>query len=410
MFEQIAGFSGFGFPKAHAAAFGLLAYQSTWLRVHYGPELLCSLLNEQPMGFYPPDALVHEAQRRGIEVRPPDVNAARSECRVEAHGELRHRPRATAVRIGLGYVNELAEDDAGVVERARRAGPTRARRPRLALGRGATALERLAWAGACDRWCAGRAGRRSRELGGRRSGRPAAWPRLRRERTAGRSSPCRSRRRRRPPLPELDPWERIVADYAVDRDDAGRPPDGADARRSSDGARPKRGPRADPRRARVEVAGMVVARQRPATAKGVVFMLLEDETGTINLVVPPPVYERYRLAVRTAAFVRVAGRLERREGAINVVVVDGRARSARPTCRWPRSARSSRPCRDGREPDPRRGPRPASERARSDGVAQAGGAKVAARSPHATPRAARFRSLRLPLQVPLQNMSVRTRS
>ena len=65
---QVVGFSGFGFPKAHAAAFGLLAYQSTWLRVHYGPEFLCSLLNEQPMGFYPPDALVHEAQRRGIEL------------------------------------------------------------------------------------------------------------------------------------------------------------------------------------------------------------------------------------------------------------------------------------------------------------------------------------------------------
>src|SRR6185295_19065199 len=74
VFEQIHGFSGFGFPKAHAVAFGLLAYQSTWLRVHYAPEFLCSLLNEQPMGFYPPDALVHEAQRRGIEVLPPHVN------------------------------------------------------------------------------------------------------------------------------------------------------------------------------------------------------------------------------------------------------------------------------------------------------------------------------------------------
>ena len=77
VFEQIRGFSGFGFPKAHAVAFGLLAYQSTWLRVHYAPEFLCSLLNEQPMGFYPPDALVHEAQRRGVEVLPCDVNRQR---------------------------------------------------------------------------------------------------------------------------------------------------------------------------------------------------------------------------------------------------------------------------------------------------------------------------------------------
>ena len=83
VFAMVRGFSGFGFPKAHGAAFGLLAYQSTWLRVHYGPEFLCSLLNEQPMGFYPPDALVHEAQRRGIEVLPPDVNESAAGCEME---------------------------------------------------------------------------------------------------------------------------------------------------------------------------------------------------------------------------------------------------------------------------------------------------------------------------------------
>jgi error-prone DNA polymerase len=86
VFAMVKGFSGFGFPKAHGAAFGLLAYQSTWLRVHYGPEFLCSLLNEQPMGFYPPDALVHEAQRRGIEVLAPDVNESGVECDVDAAG------------------------------------------------------------------------------------------------------------------------------------------------------------------------------------------------------------------------------------------------------------------------------------------------------------------------------------
>ena len=78
---MVAGFAGFGFPKAHAAAFGLLAYQSTWLRVHYGPEFLCALLNEQPMGFYAPDSLVHEAQRRGIPVLGLDVNASKVNAR-----------------------------------------------------------------------------------------------------------------------------------------------------------------------------------------------------------------------------------------------------------------------------------------------------------------------------------------
>ncbi|HEV7461366.1 MAG TPA: DNA polymerase III subunit alpha, partial [Solirubrobacteraceae bacterium] len=104
VWDMVKGFSGFGFPKAHGAAFGLLAYQSTWLRVHYGPELLCSLLNEQPMGFYPPDALVHEVQRRGFQVLPVDVNASAAECTVEVDGGNGDGP-AQRVRIGLGYVN-----------------------------------------------------------------------------------------------------------------------------------------------------------------------------------------------------------------------------------------------------------------------------------------------------------------
>ena len=83
VYGMIVGFSGFGFPKAHGAAFGLLAYQSTWLRVHYGPEFLCALMNEQPMGFYAPDTLAHEAQRRGIVLLAPDVNASAAMCTVE---------------------------------------------------------------------------------------------------------------------------------------------------------------------------------------------------------------------------------------------------------------------------------------------------------------------------------------
>ena len=104
VYEMIMGFSGFGFPKAHGAAFGLLAYQSTWLRVHYGPEFLCALLNEQPMGFYPPDALVHEAQRRGIALLPPDVNASEVDCTTDGAARP-HRPRLRqrrALRRGRG--------------------------------------------------------------------------------------------------------------------------------------------------------------------------------------------------------------------------------------------------------------------------------------------------------------------
>src|SRR5205807_2831941 len=111
VFAMVQGFSGFGFPKAHGAAFGLLAYQSTWLRVHYGPEFLCALLNEQPMGFYAPDSLVHEAEQRGIAIMGLDVNASAVECAVE-HG---------GVRLGLGYVKDIAkaEVEALVAERER---------------------------------------------------------------------------------------------------------------------------------------------------------------------------------------------------------------------------------------------------------------------------------------------------
>ena len=91
VFAMVKGFSGFGFPKAHGAAFGLLAYQSTWLRVHYTPEFLCSLLNEQPMGFYPPDALVHEAQRRGIEVLAARRQRERGGVRRSSSGSTRSR-------------------------------------------------------------------------------------------------------------------------------------------------------------------------------------------------------------------------------------------------------------------------------------------------------------------------------
>src|SRR5213079_2376303 len=105
VYDKLAGFSGFGFPKSHAAAFGLLAYQSTWLRHHHPREFLCALLNAQPMGFYPPASLVRDGQRRGVEVRPPDVNLSRATCAIEDG----------AVRIGLGYIRSVGEEEAKAV-------------------------------------------------------------------------------------------------------------------------------------------------------------------------------------------------------------------------------------------------------------------------------------------------------
>jgi error-prone DNA polymerase len=324
VYGQIEGFSGFGFPKSHSAAFGLLAYQSMWLRIHYGAELLCALLNEQPMGFYPPDALVHEAQRRGIEVLPPDVNASEAECRVETVGAASGSAGQPPVRIGLGYVAEVAEADAEAVVAERRRGGAYRSVADLAGRSGATgaALQRLAWAGACDRLVLSRSAPMIDPDEEQR--RPALWEAggaARASRTdQGTQLALALDAASSPPLPPLGPWERIVADYRTTGMTLGehpmslmRPGLGSEVVESAGLEKIGHG-------RRVRVAGMVVARQRPATAKGVVFMLLEDERGTINLIVPPPVVERCRIAIRSSGFVLASGRLEHREGTTNVLV------------------------------------------------------------------------------------------
>jgi error-prone DNA polymerase len=312
VYAQIVGFSGFGFPKSHSAAFALLAYQSAWLREHYAPEFLCGLLNEQPMGFYPSDALVHEAQRRAITVRPPDVARSAAECRVEDG----------AVRMGLGYVGGVrAHDVKAVVAERERGGPFRSLADLAArCGACRDTLERFAWAGACDSLVEGpRAVRR----------RVALWQLG----VTGAALPLESRREdgpvqlslplepaEAPALRSMTPWELLIADYGSTKvTTAAHPlelmrPDLPERVLSSDAlARTRHG-------RHVRVAGLVVARQRPATAKGVTFMLLEDEHGTINLIVPPPVHDKCRLAVRAESLVLAEGKLERREGTTNVVV------------------------------------------------------------------------------------------
>ena len=300
IFEQVRGFSGFGFPKAHAAAFGLLAYQSTWLRVHYGPEFLCALLNEQPMGFYPPDALVHEAQRRGMTVLPPHIGRSDVECRVES----------AAVRIGLGYVQGVKEEEVKALVAEREQRPAFADAGDLAArsGAGRDTLERLAWAGACDDlprrealWQMGVVTPGRAVPGGVQLSLPLPAPEA-------------------PALRELNDWERMLADYGSFRISIAEHPMELMRPELQEAVLSSRGLERAAAGSRVTVAGMVIARQRPATAKGVTFMLLEDEFGTVNLIVAPPVYQRHRLAVRAEPFVIATGRLERRTGTTNVVV------------------------------------------------------------------------------------------
>jgi error-prone DNA polymerase len=330
VFAMVRGFSGFGFPKAHGAAFGLLAYQSTWLRVHYGPEFLCSLLNEQPMGFYPPDALVHEAQRRGIEVHPPDVNESEVECEIEfeergagsgeGDGES-GRSKEGRVRIGLGYVRGVREQEVAALVCARHASGRFASLSDLAsrAGSSGSSLELLAWSGACDAlvdtaqagsarrvalWQLGVAGPGRKVPGGVQLALPLDLP-----------AP--------PALRGLSAWEGMLADYGTTGLTAGTHPLALLRARLPAGAVTSRDLETLDHGRRVRVGGLVVARQRPGTANGIVFVLLEDEHGTINLIVPPQVYERHRLTVRTEPLMLVEGKLERfaaAGGAINVLV------------------------------------------------------------------------------------------
>jgi error-prone DNA polymerase len=335
VFSKVQGFSGFGFPKAHGAAFGLLAYQSTWLRVHYSPEFLCSLLNEQPMGFYPPDALVHEAQRRGIEVLAPDVNDSEAECEIEpaaaaedqAGGDRAGGDRAggypppSRVRIGLGYVRGVRAQEVRQLVCARKAAGRFRSLSDLASRAGAStpSLELLAWSGACDSLVQAGVAMSARRI--------ALWQLG--VATPGRNVPGGTQLAlpldlpAPPKLRKLSAWESMLADYgttgltakvhplALLRD---RLP--ADAVTSRDLETLAHGQR-------VRLGGLVVARQRPGTANGIVFILLEDEHGTINLIVPSQLYERNRLIVRTEPLMIAEGKLERfaaAGGAINVLV------------------------------------------------------------------------------------------
>src|SRR5579884_2636513 len=302
VYDKLVGFAGFGFPKSHAAAFALLAYQSAWLRRSYPAEFLCALLNAQPMGFYPPSSLVRDAQRRGVEVRPPHVNRSHAQCTLED---------GVAVRVGLGYVNAVGEEDAKALEVGRPYADVGDLARRADVKK--DALEALVAAGACDHWGPRRrllwelgVTARGESVGG--GNRQLALPL---EPTA-----------EVPELPEQTPWEQMLADYKHTSLSVGvhplellRPHLVAGVATSADLAEIPNG-------TRIQLAGMAVARQRPATANGIVFMLLEDEHGQANLIVPPNVYERHRAIVRGEPLLLACGTLERHDRNVNLLVSD----------------------------------------------------------------------------------------
>jgi error-prone DNA polymerase len=307
VFDKLVGFSGFGFPKAHAAAFGLLAYQSQWLRRHHPAEFLCALLNEQPMGFYPPATLVRDAQRRGVEVLPPDVNASAAPCAVEGG----------AVRVGISYVSSVAEEDAEALVAEREAsGPfldvgDLARRAPLSRG----GLEALVKGGACDGF-----GRKRRDL---------LWElglALRPQTVPGTDGEAKQLplsldpTAATPELRDLTRWERMLADYRVTGMSVGTHPLELLRPHLPPGTLSSQELQEQRHGRQVAFAGMTVARQRPSTANGIVFMLLEDEHGQVNLIVPSAIYDRHRATVRAEPLVLARGRYERVGENRNIVV------------------------------------------------------------------------------------------
>ncbi|OLD01316.1 MAG: error-prone DNA polymerase [Gemmatimonadetes bacterium 13_1_40CM_3_69_22] len=309
VFTQVIAFSEFGFPKSHAAAFGLLAYQSAWLRHYYAAEYYCALFNNQPMGFYSLDALGRDAQRHGIEIRLPDVNKSEVWCDVEG----------AAVRVGLGFICDWSEETASAVvtERAR-GGPFRGigdfmRRAPPRLKR--NAIEHLVWVGGCDAfgltrrellWQVGLWLPPEAEQGGEARGR--------RQLELALDHPFEHL-----PFGGLAADERLLAEYAVLGFAASGHP--LELLR---GALPPTVVQSDAlplheHGTRVEVAGLVVARQRPETAKGFIFVLLEDEAGMVNVIVRPDVYLKHRTAIRGEPLLWVRGKLAKDDGTVNVL-------------------------------------------------------------------------------------------
>jgi len=326
VFTQVIAFSEFGFPKSHAAAFGLLAYQSAWLRHYHPAEYYCALFNNQPMGFYSLDVLGRDAERNGVEIRLPDVNASDVWCTIEkgAGSGEQGAVHSDAVRVGLGFVRDWSEETATavVIERERR-GPYASigdfvRRAPPKLKR--TAIEHLVWVGGCDGF-----GLTRREL----LWQVGLWlppesehgvdARARRQLELALNHPHEGLR-----FGGLEAAERLLAEYDVLGFAASGHPLSL-----LRGALPPGIVQSDtlPRLehgAWVEVAGLVVARQRPETAKGFIFVLVEDEAGMVNVIVRPDVYERYRTAVRGEPLLWVRGKLAKDDGTVNVIAEEAR--------------------------------------------------------------------------------------
>jgi error-prone DNA polymerase len=297
-FEQIAGFADFGFCKSHAGALARLAYETMWLKLYHAPAFYCALLNAQPMGFYPPEVLVWDARRRGVRFLPVDIGLSSTRCTLEGDNP--------SVRLGLARVKGVGEPAAErIVAERKEVGPYHSladfsRRTVITGG----PLENLVLAGAFD------------HLGCSRE--QLLWDAY--ALTGDRRRPALDLPEERPELPERPAHEGTQLDYAVlgfslDHHMVEHYHLRLAALRVVPSDRLARCPEGK----MIAVGGLVVCRQRPGTARGFVFLTLEDRGGLVNVIVPPKIYEHYRDVLRNQPLIAVAGRVQHSHGLVNVI-------------------------------------------------------------------------------------------
>jgi error-prone DNA polymerase len=305
-FKQIEGFGDYGFPESHSASFAKLAYVSSWLKWRHPEIFACALLNSQPMGFYAPAQIVRDAREHRVEVREIDVNHSEFDCTLEAGGAVK------PLRLGFRLIKGMAEDEALKLMAARAAGPFRtpedlARRAKVT----ARTLDCLARADAfrsvgLDRRAALWA------IKGIETNRLPLFAAL--DGPLAHETPV--------VLPAMKPGEHVVADYAATSLSLKRHPVAfLRERLTARGIVPAEVMGRTKNGRRLTVAGLVLVRQRPGTAKGTIFLTLEDETGVANVIVWHDCFETYRRIVMGGSLVAVEGLLQR-EGIVQHLVAE----------------------------------------------------------------------------------------
>ncbi len=316
--RKIEGFADFGFPESHSVSFAYLVYASSWIKLHYPTEFACALLNAQPMGFYSPHTIIRDAIRHGVEVLGPCVQRSRRDCTMEARtaeaGPIgvprpgwHADPSIHAMRVGLRYVRGLSSAllDRIDAEREARAFDDLEDFTRR-TGAPTDAIENLATAGAFE--CFGRTRRGALwAAGALRDARADKLPGM----VVGADAPA---------LPGMNEVEEVAADlWSTGLSAARHPTEFVREELAGRGVVTAVALRELPDRTIVDVAGVVTHRQQPSTAKGVVFLNLEDETGLVNVICTPDVWKRFRAVARTAPTLEIHGVLERYQGVVNVL-------------------------------------------------------------------------------------------